>query len=93
MQKVFDKSIGQIIEDGIPAEIHQLRDYGIVVEDDAIYIANSHAMLKKQIYRGTRWESCWHNSLARLPGAEKNHQKKIGGKNTRCVKIPRSNLA
>jgi hypothetical protein len=90
MQKTFDKTVSQVIADKIPAEIVQLRDYGIIVEGDSIYVSNNHAMLKKHIFRGTRWENCWAVTLARLPGAERGHVKRFGAHMSRCVKIPKS---
>jgi putative DNA primase/helicase len=83
----LEKSIGEILAENIKGEIESLRDYGILREENNIYIANAHAALYKFVFERTRWSGCWAKTLARLPGAEKSVPKWITGKTTRCVKI------
>lgn len=83
--KMLRRTMGELLKN-TESYTNHLIDYGVRVEGEEIFIANSHAELGK-IYKGTRWDGCWSKALCRISGAKANEQKRIGGKNRKCVKI------
>lgn len=77
------RSIRELIETEATA---MLGRYGILRDEDRVYVASSHAEIKK-LFKDTRWASGWGKSLARLQGAEKK-SKYIGGKTIYSVGFP-----
>ncbi len=65
-----------------------LQRLGIKVESDYVAIASSHNELEATVYRGTQWSQTWANSLARIPGSERNKQVWMAGRNQKSVRIP-----
>jgi hypothetical protein len=90
----IEKTVSEILADGRPEEVKQLRGYGIDIDTDDkdgkqyLFVSSNHASLKKYFFKGTRWENCWYDSLSRLPGAEKNHARRFGIHVSKCVRIP-----
>lgn len=67
--------------------IEELKKYGIVVEENAIFVASEHAFLER-LFAQTKWHN-WSSFLTRLPGAEKVPKKRFGpGHRCRTTKIP-----
>jgi hypothetical protein len=66
----------------------ELRKYGIKVENEAIFIAETHAWLASR-FADTQWAN-WTRHLRRLPGAEKTDKKFFGpDQRIRTTKVPR----
>ena len=68
-----------------------INQYGILAQDGFIYVSQKHPELYK-IFKHTKWAGGWSKSLSRIPGADNSIQKKINKKNSRCVKIPASEI-
>ena len=84
---MLDQTIGEAITSGQVRAHDCLKNYGVIVDQDAILIVNEHTMLR-QIYGRTRWSN-WRKSLMRLQGATIADRKWFGTKQSRCVRIPR----
>jgi len=82
-QVIFDKNS----QNGKGFE-RELRKYGILVDDDAIFVAHNHAFLKR-LFENTQWKN-WSMYLKRIPGAETTGAKFWGRGETRqrATKIP-----
>lgn len=79
-------SIGEIAEGTCQFKSKSLRHYGILVDNDGLYVANNNTELRK-LFKGTQWVN-WGKSLSRLHGAKRNQQKWIG-LNAKCTFVPR----
>ncbi len=77
------KSVAELAESGTAPEV--LARYGIKTEGEFLWIATKHAELS-MLFKGTKWETGWGKSLARLEGAEKASVH-IGSKTVYAVKI------
>lgn len=64
------KSIGRILSDKDEGEIEQLRDIGIAIDENYIFISSGHDYLRNHVFRNSRWQNCWGETLTRLPGAK-----------------------
>lgn len=65
----------------------ELTKYGVIMDEEAIYISDSHASLK-MIFSNTRW-NYWYIHLRRLPDAVTIGCKRFGGElRQRATKIP-----
>jgi putative DNA primase/helicase len=82
-----DMSIGEAI---LSNEYDQVSAYGIKVDKDNLYIADSHAELKR-IFRNTRWVS-WKNSFRRLGNTENKKVFRFASILSRATAIPLSVL-
>lgn len=88
-----DMSIGDIMQSHDQDQVDCLRAYGIIVEADSFLIAVSNAVLQRYVFAGTRWQVGWAKTLARIPGAKPNIAAWLGGKTTKCVRVPRPQKA
>jgi len=83
-----EKSIAQIIDDKFCGELEQLKSIGIIYEEGYLYISSNHGYLRKYLFAGTRWQNCWHQTLARLPNAERvTKSKRFSAHISKSVKI------
>lgn len=89
----FDDSIGEMVTSGLPFYFRILKNYGIIVEpgEQLFFVANDHTELRA-LFRGTRWETCYRKSLARLPDVKRGRLKWFAGKQSRCTEIKLSIL-
>lgn len=84
-----DKAVITIIEDGLKPELDQLRDCGIIVDDNSIYISSNHSYLRDVVFRGQRWQHNFYQTLIRIPKAEKSDSaRRFKGHVSKSVKIP-----
>ncbi len=92
-----DRSIGEMVlgtrgywqenEDSNGSYIKILERIGLKVTADHLYVAKVHPSLTA-LFRGTKWSSGWAKSLSRIAEAEGNVIARLGGRPTRCVKVP-----
>jgi hypothetical protein len=89
-----DLTVGQIIASDNLDWLASLRTYGIVVEDVNIYVANNHAELRRQVFKGTRWERDWKKSLRRLPFARPANARRFeqNKETIRCTVLNRKSV-
>lgn len=66
-----------------------LRNYGIIVKDDSLYISTRHAELRK-ILEKTRWAENWSRTLLRIDGAKATGAMRFGGAITKATMVPMS---
>lgn len=64
-----------------------LQRLGVRVTNATIYIAQSHPELSRIFFK-TKWAGGWSKSLSRITGAVNGVNKRIGGRQTKCVSIP-----
>lgn len=85
-----ERSIGEILRGDDLVAIADLVHYGIVVDNEYIYVSNSNKTLKDTVFKDTHWKTNWSDTLERLPGALRvKSTKRFGDKHTsKCVKIP-----
>jgi putative DNA primase/helicase len=88
-----DRSIGELIRAAsfatTEAQIYQeaLMRIGLRVQDDHLWIANSHPSLKA-IFRGTKWTTGWKKPLSRVNNAVNGKLIRFGAVVSRCTGIP-----
>lgn len=72
----------------------ELKLYGLIVEDNFLYVSNTHTELGK-IYRHTKWNDKWNQSLKRIENAESTSSKSFGGRlhKSKSVKIPLESIS
>ncbi len=84
--------IGEAIQELRLAPGHKLQKdlqtLGIRVDSEFVFIASNHPELRGSVFRNTRWENSWAQSLTRLSGAERNVSTRISGKVSKSVRIP-----
>lgn len=68
----IEESIIDLILSSNSDKISQLKRWGILVHDDVVLIHTKHQKLIKDVWRGTRWESCYARSLSRLLDAKRS---------------------
>jgi putative DNA primase/helicase len=66
-----------------------LRNYGIIVKDDSLYISTRHAELRK-ILEKTRWAENWSRTFLRIDGAKAAGATRFGGAITKATVVPMS---
>lgn len=82
-----DKVIGRVIADRKPEEYDVLKNYGVIVSERGIMVANCHAELSR-LYANTRWSKNWNGTMERIPGAKKDDRAYYGATRSRSLFIP-----
>jgi putative DNA primase/helicase len=84
---VMNLSVSELIGIETQSAGATLARHGIRINNDSLYVANSHEQLKK-IFKYTQFADKWKDQFLRLEGAESVAGYKFAGVTKRCVKIP-----
>lgn len=93
----FDATVGELIEIYLKRDIKSDAAYdalmriGIHCVHNAVDFATNHSGVNA-IFKGTHLETNYKDHLLRVPGATQSYFLMLGGKNTRAVRIPLSEI-